>query len=159
MTYDETLAEMKKRYDGYRFAETGDGMYNPFSVLNVFRRNRFGYYWHKSGTPTFLVNALRNGHYDIRKLDNDTTIAVSAIDDYRAGATSIVPLLYQSGYLTIKSYNKKDDIFTLGFPNEEVKYGFLRALLPAYVPKYGLVLSFWLINLLMQSVAARWMIL
>ena len=53
MTYDETLAEMKKRYDGYRFAETGDGMYNPFSVLNVFRSNRFGYYWHKSGTPTF----------------------------------------------------------------------------------------------------------
>jgi hypothetical protein len=142
MTYQSTRAEMKKRYDGYRFAKTGDDMYNPFSVLNVFRSNDFGYYWHKSGTPTFLVNALKNGNYDICKLDNDVTIAVSAIDDYRAGATSIVPLLYQSGYLTIKSYNKKDDIFTLGFPNEEVKYGFLNHLLPAYVPKFGLDLSF-----------------
>ena len=141
-TYDETLAEMKKRYDGYRFAETGEDMYNPFSVLNTFTSQRFGYYWHKTGTPTFLVNALKNANFDVRKFDDAVTIAVSAIDDYRAGATSLVPLLYQSGYLTIKSYNRKDDIFTLGFPNEEVKYGFLNHLLPAYVPKWGLDLSF-----------------
>jgi hypothetical protein len=142
MTYEETLAEMKKRYDGYRFAENGDDMYNPFSILNVFDDNKFGYYWFKSGTPTFLTKALKSENVDMRKLDNDIKIAIRSIDDYRAGVTSIVPLLYQSGYLTIKSYNKDEDTFTLGFPNEEVKYGFLNELLPAFVPKWGLDLSF-----------------
>jgi hypothetical protein len=142
MTYDETLAEMKKRYDGYRFAETGDDIYNPHSVLNVFADNKFGYYWFETGTPTFLVKDVAGEHFDIRQFDNDITISPYEIFDYRAGETSIVPLLYQSGYLTIKSYNKHKNTFSLGFPNEEVKYGFLRALLPAYVPKYGLDLSF-----------------
>jgi hypothetical protein len=98
----------------------------------------FGYYWFKTGTPTILVKALRNTNYDIRKLENDVTISGDSIDDYRVGETSIVPLLYQSGYLTIKSYNANLDEFTLGFPNEEVKYGFIKGLLPAYVPKWGI---------------------
>jgi hypothetical protein len=138
MTYDVTLLELKKRYDGYRFAKKGDDMYNPFSVLSVFKRLDFGYYWFKTGTPTFLVKSLRDANYDIRKLNDDVVITADSIDDYRVGETSLVPLLYQSGYLTIKSYNAELDSFTLGFPNEEVKYGFLKELLPAYVPKWGI---------------------
>jgi len=142
LTFDATVAELKKLYDGYRFAREGENMYNPCSLLNVFSKKDFGYYWFKTGTPTFLVKALKNNNYDIRKLEKDVTIPVPAIDDYRAGGTSLTPLLYQSGYLTIKSYNEQYDAFTLGFPNEEVKYGFLNELLPAYNPISGLDESF-----------------
>jgi len=135
LTFDATVAELKKRYDGYLFAQEGENMYNPFSLLNVFDSMDFGYYWFKTGTPTFLVKSLKKSNYDFRKFENDVTIAVSAIDDYRAEGTSLEPLLYQSGYLTIKSYIEKYDEFTLGFPNEEVKYGFLNHLLPVYTPQ------------------------
>jgi len=138
LTFDSAFAEMKKRYDGYRFAKKGDDMYNPFSILNVFNSNDFGYYWFKTGTPTFLVKELKDNNFDIRKFDNDIVIAVHLIDDYRAGKTSLVPLLYQTGYLTIKSYDVTLDAYILGFPNEEVKYGFLNELLPAYIPRWGL---------------------
>ena len=134
-THEETIAELKKRYDGYCFAPQGTRMYNPFSVLNTFFSNFYNYYWFKTGTPTFLIKTLRKDNYDVRKFDNDEIIAVRSIDDYCAGETSLTPLLYQSGYLTIKSYNSEYDEFTLGFPNEEVKYGFLNELLPAYAPQ------------------------
>jgi len=145
-TYDETLAEVKKRYDGYRFAPEGASMYNPFSILSTFLQNFYAYYWFKTGTTTFLAKTLQNNNFDIKKFENDITIAVKSIDDYRAGETSLVPLLYQSGYLTIKSYDPSLDAFTLGFPNEEVKYGFLNELLPAYIPKWGLDESFSIIT-------------
>jgi hypothetical protein len=134
LTYDQAVNEMKKRYDGYRFAPNGDEMYNPFSVLNVFESKKFGYYWFKSGTPTFLVKALKNNRYDIRKFNNNVTIAARSIDDYRANDTNLIPILYQSGYLTIKSYDERYEEYTLGYPNEEVKYGFLHELLPVYAP-------------------------
>ena len=142
ITFDIAFSEIKKRYDGYHFVKESEDMYNPFSVLSVFDRMDFADYWFKTGTPTFLVKTLRDGLYDIRKFDNEVTIAARSIDEYRAGETSLVPLLYQSGYLTIKSYDASLDAFTLGFPNEEVKYGFLNELLPAYIPKWGLDDSF-----------------
>jgi hypothetical protein len=138
MTFDEVCTEKKKRYDGYRFAEGGEDMYNPFSVLRVFDSKRFGEYWFETGTPTFLVNTLKGSLYDIRKFDDDVKIAAPLINKYRVGETSLTPLLYQSGYLTIKSYDAKMNTFTLGFPNEEVKYGFLNEMIPAYIPKWGL---------------------
>jgi len=132
LTYDEAFAKLKKLYDGYHFAKVSADIYNPFSVLNTFGSLDFGYYWFKTGTPTFLVNALRNQNYNIRKFeDNDVLISTSDIMDYRVENQNLVPLLYQTGYLTIKSY--KDNAFSLGFPNEEVKYGFLKELLPAFV--------------------------
>ena len=145
-TYDETVAKLKKRYDGYRFAPEGASMYNPFSLLSTFMSNFYGYYWFKTGTPTFLTNTLQKSGFDIRTLDNDITIPVKKIDDYRAGETSLTPLLYQTGYLTIKSYDADIDSFTLGYPNEEVKYGFLDELLPAFIPKWGLDDSFSIIT-------------
>ena len=141
-TYDETIAEVKKRYDGYCFARKGTNMYNPFSLLNTFLVNDYAYYWFKTGTVTFLAKTLRNNNYDIKKFENDVSIAVRTMDNYRVGETSLIPLLYQSGYLTIKSYIPKYDEFLLGFPNEEVKYGFIDELLPAFAPQVILTDSF-----------------
>jgi len=131
LTNDEAFAKLKKFYDGYHFAKVSADIYNPFSVLNTFNSLDFAYYWFKTGTPTFLVNALRNQNFDIRKFDNDILIDEPLIMDYRVENQNLVPLLYQTGYLTIKSY--EDNLYILGFPNEEVKYGFLKELLPAFV--------------------------
>ena len=133
LTYDEAFAKLKKLYDGYHFAKESTDIYNPFSVLNTFDSLDFAYYWFKTGTPTFLVNTLKNQNYDISKLENDVEISANSIMDYRAENQNLVPLLYQSGYLTIKNYDNTLDEYVLGFPNEEVKYGFLKELLPAFV--------------------------
>ncbi|MDR1341480.1 MAG: ATP-binding protein, partial [Prevotellaceae bacterium] len=133
LTRDEAFAEMKKRYDGYHFAKVSEDMYNPFSILNTFADNDFACYWFATGTPTFLAKALRKQNYDIRKFEDDVKIAANSIMDYRYENQNLVPLLYQSGYLTVKSYEQDGDFYVLGFPNEEVKYGFLNELLPAFV--------------------------
>jgi hypothetical protein len=135
MTYDEAVAEMKKRYDGYHFCETGEGMFNPFSVLNTLAKRKFAYYWFKTGTPTFLVDLVRRGEFDPMRFAEGVRISVDAIDDYRVGNDDPVPLLYQSGYLTIAEYDEELDEYILAFPTEEVRYGFLKELLPVYL--YG----------------------
>ena len=135
MFRDEALAGLKKRYDGYHFAKESEGMYNPYSLLNTFAKQDFAYYWYETGTPTFLVKLIRNLEIDIRKFDNDVAIGARDIDQYRHGATSPIPILYQSGYLTIKQYDRQFDEYVLGFPNEEVRYGFLNDLLPVYAPE------------------------
>ncbi|MDR1273577.1 MAG: ATP-binding protein [Odoribacteraceae bacterium] len=133
-TYEETLAEMKKRYDGYHFAKESEDIYNPFSVLNTFARLDFGNYWFETGTPTFLIKMLQAVDFDVPQLENDVQIPANAIMDYRVDNPDPVPVLYQSGYLTIKSYDALLDEYTLGLPNEEVKYGFFRELLMVYMP-------------------------
>ncbi|MCL2041292.1 MAG: ATP-binding protein [Bacteroidales bacterium] len=131
MTCEQAFAELKKRYDGYHFAKESEDVYNPFSVLKTFKKLNFAYYWFETGTPTFLAKALRNQNYDIRKFEDDVLIDEPSIMDYRVENQNLIPLLYQTGYLTIKSY--ESNLYTLGFPNEEVKYGFLKELLPAFV--------------------------
>jgi hypothetical protein len=133
-TYEATLAELKRYYNGYHFAKKSEGMYNPFSLLNTFDAKDFGNYWFATGTPTFLVKMLKDIDFDIKRLETDVRISAQSIVDYRAESRDPTPLLYQSGYLTIKDY---DDIFKeyiLCFPNEEVKYGFFNELLPVYMP-------------------------
>ena len=132
ITYEQVFSELKKRYDGYHFAKVSADIYNPFSLLNTFGSLDFAYYWFATGTPTFLANALRNQNYDIRKFEDEIYISANSVMDYRVENENLVPLLYQSGYLTIKSYEQDEDTFILGFPNEEVKYGFLNELLPAF---------------------------
>ena len=132
LTFEQAFAELKKLYDGYHFAKVSANIYNPFSVLNTFGNLDFAYYWFATGTPTFLAQALKNQSYDIRKFDNDVLIAANSIMDYRVENQNLVPLLYQSGYLTIKEYKQNRDAFVLGYPNEEVKYGLLNELLPAF---------------------------
>ncbi|MEE5993587.1 MAG: AAA family ATPase [Oscillospiraceae bacterium] len=134
---DETtcLEMLKTKYDGYHFFVDSVGVYNPFSLLKAFYERRFGSYWFETGTPTFLVNSLKSNHFDVRKFTNKTIYANdSVLQDYTGDTLSPIPLLYQSGYLTIESYNARLGRYTLCFPNEEVKYGFLNSMMPAYVP-------------------------
>jgi len=133
LTYEQAFFELKKRYDGYHFAKVSADIYNPFSVLNTFAKLDFAYYWFATGTPTFLAKALQNQNYDIRKFEDDVIISANSVMDYRVENQNLIPLLYQTGYLTIKKYRQDRDTFVLGFPNEEVKYGFLNELLPAFV--------------------------
>ena len=132
LTYQETLTALQQWYDGYRFAPAGEGMYNPFSLLNAFAKERFGSYWFETGTPTFLVNYLKEAHYFIPDLDGNVELDESGLQTYRAVAHDALPILFQSGYLTIKEYIKEAQMYRLGFPNDEVRYGFLKNLLPAY---------------------------
>jgi len=150
LTYEQAFAELKKRYDGYHFAKVSADIYNPFSVLNTFAKLDFAYYWFATGTPTFLAKALKNQNYDIRKFDNDVVIAANSVMDYRAENQNLTPLLYQTGYLTIKEYKQDKDAFVLGFPNEEVKYGFLNELLPAFVSTPIATGNFSIIEFLQQ---------
>ena len=132
LTYPETLTALQQWYDGYCFAPAGEGMYNPFSLLNAFAKERFGSYWFETGTPTFLVNFLKEAHYFIPDLDGQVVLTESELQTYRAIAQEPFPILFQSGYLTIKEYIKEARLYRLGFPNDEVRYGFLENLLPAY---------------------------
>ena len=132
ITYQQTVASLKKWYDGYCFAPAGEGMYNPFSLLNAFAKVRFGSYWFETGTPTFLVNYLKEAHYYIPDLDGNVELDEDGLQTYRAVAQDVLPILFQAGYLTIKKYISDLRLYRLGFPNNEVRYGFLNNLLPAY---------------------------
>ncbi|MDR3308809.1 MAG: ATP-binding protein, partial [Tannerella sp.] len=139
MTFDVALAGMKKRYDGYHFAEQSPDIYNPYSVLNTLQKRKFGYYWFETGTPTFLVKMIKHARLDIRTFGEDSErISAKDICDYRVEQKNPTPILYQAGYLTIKNYKNLTDTYVLGYPNEEVKYGFLSELMTVYVPKYSL---------------------
>lgn len=132
-TKDETLAELKRMYDGYHFSGNSKDMYNPFSILNSFTKNDFGSYWFESGTPTFLINKLKASNYDIRNFTDEVKATESELKDYRPENINPTPLFYQSGYLTIKSWNQRQRSYKLSFPNAEVKYGFLDSLAPSYL--------------------------
>jgi hypothetical protein len=136
-TCEETLAELKKHYDGYHFCEGCEGaenIYNPFSLLSTFDVRQCKNYWFETGTPAFLVKMLKDIDFDIEKLENGLPVPVNAINDYRIENRNPVPILYQSGYLTIKDYNRMLNEYILGYPNEEVKYGFTNNLLPIFMP-------------------------
>jgi hypothetical protein len=130
LSYEETLAELKKRYNGYRFTEESEGIYNPYSLLRTFVEGKLRDYWFETGTPTFLVKMLKNINFDVTTLEKNVDIPVRNIFEYKFSINNPIPLLYQSGYLTIKGYNARYNNYVLGFPNEEVKYGFLNELMP-----------------------------
>ena len=130
--YQQALAALKQWYDGYLFHPTGEGMYNPYSVLNAFDDKEIKSYWFGTGTPTFLVNYLKEANYYIPDLDGNVELDEDGLQTYRAVAQDTLPILFQAGYLTIKEYIKDLRLYRLGFPNDEVRYGFLHNLLPAY---------------------------
>lgn len=130
MSIEETYAKLKEDFDGYHFCEDTEGMYNPFSVLNTLKNKQFRDYWFETGTPTLLVNMLRNTNFD---LDTLTTEPVSSDElDCIFDDDNPVPVIFQSGYLTINTYNREFNSYTLCYPNREVKEGFIRFLLPYY---------------------------
>ena len=133
--FDGCLKELQRQYDGYCFYPEAPGVYNPFSLLKALFDKDFGAYWFETGTPTFLVKKLRENRFDLRKFSDQTIYASeSVLKDYTGDSMDPIPLLYQTGYLTISDYDRQRKRYTLSFPNEEVKYGFLESLMPSYVP-------------------------
>ena len=134
LTFTETVDKLTKNYDGYHFHPKGEGMFNPFSILNAFSSMEFGSYWFQTGTPTFLVQMLQDTDYDLRTLLDGIEAPASMFTEYRVDSNNPIPLIYQSGYLTIKDYDQRFSNYLLEFPNDEVRYGFINFLVPFYTP-------------------------
>ena len=131
-TYDEMLDILRAKYDGYRFSEKEERIYNPFSLFNVFDKNKLGDYWFESGTPTFMVHLFEQKAFALPDLEGNITMSARSIDMYRLSYSNLAPLLFQSGYLTIKDYDRELDMYVLGYPNDEVKYAFIECLMMVY---------------------------
>ena len=131
-THDEMVKELTYRYDGYHFTWPSPDIFNPFSIINAFSDKRLGNYWFGSGTPTFLIEMMRKFGVAPSQIGGKR-LGVNGFDAPAEKLTSIVPLLYQSGYLTIKDYNPLTESYTLDIPNEEIRIGLMESLLPNYV--------------------------
>lgn len=127
----EVTDEMTRLYDGYHFTAGQPGIYNPFSVLNAFDANAFGSYWFETGTPTYLVHLLRMRDYKLERM-SDEYVTEDILNSVDVASTNPIPVIYQSGYLTIKEYDNEFRTYRLDFPNAEVENGFFRFLLPYY---------------------------
>ena len=130
-TEEATIEKLRANYDGYHFVDNSIGIYNPFSLLNTLARLKFDDYWFETGTPTFLVELMKLHHYELRNLTKEQ-IPADVINSIDSMSTNPIPVIYQSGYLTIKGYNERFKKYKLGFPNQEVEQGFLNFLLPRY---------------------------
>ena len=129
----ECYSLLKAKYDGYHFCEETEGIYNPFSLLNTLQSTKMRDYWFQTGTPTFLVQEIKRNNYDLRKLIDGVDVDSQRLTEYSVGGTNPIPILVQSGYLTIKGYDSRFDTYHLELPNEEVKYGFLNFLSPDFI--------------------------
>ena len=135
-THDEIVAELAYRYDGYHFTWPSPDIFNPYSLLNAFSDMEFNNYWFGSGTPTYLIEMMRK--YDVLPSEIErNNMGAEAFDAPAERLESITPLMYQSGYLTIKDYDRDSDLYTLGIPNNEVRVGLMSSLLPVYTSKPG----------------------
>ena len=145
---EEMFERIKMRYDGYHFSEESEDIYNPYSLLNAFTDNKLANYWFESGTPTFLIRQMQHFRTDIMSLDR-MEVPSSAFDQPTENMEDALPLLYQSGYLTIKDYDPEIEAYTLSIPNQEVRVGYVQGLLPAYIGlkgrdvQMGFAAKFW----------------
>ncbi len=148
-TPEEMHAKLKLQYDGYRFSGVSPDVYNPFSLLKCFNQRNVANYWFESGTPTFLIRQMKHFRTDITTLD-DMEVPSSAFDRPTEAMNNALPLLYQSGYLTIKGYDRITQLYRLSIPNQEVRIGFADGLMPAYIGLDGsdvqasFAVKFWL---------------
>ena len=139
-TKEDAYDRLKEEYDGYHFTYDTPGMYNPFSILWTLSERRYGSYWFETGTPTFLVELLQKADYNLEEMagiEADTDMLGSIFND-----DNPIPVIYQSGYLTIKDYDREFGLYKLGFPNREVENGFMKFLLPFYTAKRNTSSSF-----------------
>lgn len=145
---DEISSKLQMRYDGYHFSELSPDIYNPYSLLSAFANRRISNYWFETGTPSFLIRLMRHFKFDITDMDGIEATEYS-INRPTEAMTTMVPLLYQTGYLTIKDYDREAELYTLSIPNQEVRIGYADGLLPAYVGlegedvQAGFALKFW----------------
>ena len=131
VTYEGMSERLRQNYDGYHFAPNTGGMYNPFSILNVLAKQQFGSYWFETGTPTYLVELLQKNDYALAEMDN-IIVGFETLSGIDAADTDAIPVIFQSGYLTIKDFDSRFQSYTLGYPNKEVEMGFTKFLLPYY---------------------------
>ena len=131
-SHQQVIDKLLYHYDGYHFSEDSEGVLNPFSLLSAMNNRKFDNYWFSTGTPTFLVNMMRKFHTDLTEIDGSTAMQED-FDAPTENMHNVLPLFSQSGYLTIKGYNPRSGMYTLGYPNEEVKVGLMRILIPFYV--------------------------
>ena len=139
-TPEQAYEQLRIDYDGYHFTYDTPGMYNPFSILNTLSKQRYGSYWFETGTPTFLVELLQKADFNLEQMagmEADTDMLGSIFND-----DNPIPVIYQSGYLTIKDYDREFGLYKLGFPNREVENGFMKFLLPFYTAKRNTSSSF-----------------
>ena len=147
-TVEETHRQLKELYDGYHFSRNSEETYNPFSLINAFSSRETRPYWFDTGTPTFLIRQMQYFHTDITQMD-DIEVPATAFDRPTEAMTDALPLLYQSGYLTIKDYDRELKAYTLSVPNQEVRIGFIEGLLPTYIGldsaqvQMGFAAKFW----------------
>ena len=137
MTYEECLTELTRFYDGYHFSEKSEDIFNPFSLVKALNARKIAPYWFGSGTPTYLIKTLQKYHVNVMDIEKKSC----DVDDFDVSPemmTSALPLLYQSGYLTIKKYNPMLHRYTLEYPNREVKIGMLKSLAPNYLSPISL---------------------
>ena len=145
---EEMREKLRLMYDGYHFTENSPAVYNPYSLFNSISDRKLSYFWFSTGTPTFLLRQMAHFHTDITAIDDIETDATQ-FDVPTEAMASALPLLYQSGYLTIKDYDAESDVYTLSIPNKEVRVGFTQGLLPTYIGmesapvKLGFALKFW----------------
>lgn len=148
LSYEEMHQKLKLQYDGYHFTKNSEEIYNPFSLLKAFQQREVGNYWFESGTPTFLIHQMQHFRTDITEMDG-MEMPSTAFDKPTEALTTALPLLYQSGYLTIKDYDREAQTYTLSIPNQEVRIGYTEGLLPAYIGmesadvQVGFALKFW----------------
>lgn len=134
MSVEEAKGKLKREYDGYHFSKRGEGIYNPFSLLNAFERKDFRHYWMATGTPSFLIKILENRNWNLSEISG-VTVSESDIIGSDLYLNNPIPLLFQSGYLTIKGYDAEFNEYILDYPNEEVGEGFNSDLLQSYSGK------------------------
>ncbi len=132
-SYEGTVNALEKKYNGYRFSRNKNTVYNPYSLLNALDDLILKNYWHSSGTPSYLVELIKKSSIDVRKLEESTEIYEDSLDNYRIESRNPIPIMFQSGYLTIKDYNGDFGKYILGFPNDEVRYTFLNFLIADYM--------------------------
>ena len=132
MTRDDALAALKRQYDGYHFTWPSPDIFNPYSLLNAFQDRKLSSCWFESGTPTFLIEMMRKFHV-LPSMLKPTRYMASAFDAPTESMSSIIPLLYQGGYITIKDYDELSDLYVLDVPNREIRIGLMESLLPNYV--------------------------
>ena len=142
VSVQQITESLKRRYDGYHFSEDMTDVYNPFSLLNVFDSLRMRDYWMTTGTSDYLVRLLSRSDENIEEMLSSYYTA-SAFADYKATAEMPLPMIYQSGYLTIKGYDRETELFRLDFPNEEVRRGFLAMLASGYITKSDARMASW----------------
>ena len=133
LSKEECYDRLKNYYDGYHFSQNSEGVYNPFSLLSALKRKEFGSFWFATGTPTLLIEQLKRNSYMLHDLIHEE-VSPDLIDSMDSVKQSPLPLIFQSGYLTIKGYNKEFNTYRLGYPNKEVEEGFTKFLIPYYSP-------------------------